>query len=216
MNLTIRPESGLEVIIPQRFSRTHIPQILEDNRSWINAALTRWEEGQALLDKNWPPEQLDLHGIDVCYRIEYAEQWVNEALRIRQKGESFYVTGNYQDKFALKALLEAELKYLARVELEPWLEALSVEHNLPFSRLSIRGQKGRWGSCSSAKNINLNYKLLFLPPKLVEYVLLHELAHTRHMNHSAAFWHFLTSLLPHAQRLDRELKNVDEFMPDWV
>lgn len=216
MNLTIRPESGLEVIIPQRFSRAHIPKIIEDNRSWIDGALARWAESQALLDQSWPPELLSLNAIDINCPIEYAEVSENDPPRCRRKGELFYVTGDYQNKSALKRVLEAELKKLAREELQPWIEALSEEHQLPFSRLSIRGQKGRWGSCSSKKSINLNYKLLFLPPELVEYVLLHELAHTRHMDHSAAFWQFVSSLLPQAQLLDLKLKNIDKYLPSWI
>ncbi len=204
------------MIIPQRFSRTHIPQILKDNRSWIDGALARWAESQALLDKNWPPELLVLNAIETNYHIEYAERKENVSPVCLRKGETFFVTGDYQDKPALIRVLEAELKKLAKVELQPWIEALSAEHDLPFTRLSIRGQKGRWGSCSSSKSINLNYKLLFLPPRLVEYVLLHELSHTRHMNHSTAFWQFVSKLEPDALMLDQKLKNVEEFMPSWV
>ncbi|MCE2929647.1 MAG: M48 family metallopeptidase, partial [Candidatus Caenarcaniphilales bacterium] len=87
------------------------------------------------------------------------------------------------------------------------LKTLSEKHNLPFKRLSIRASKTRWGSCSSAKNINLSIYLMKLPEHLIDYVILHELAHTIHQNHSKSFWQALSSLLgQEAKLVDKELK----------
>jgi predicted metal-dependent hydrolase len=87
------------------------------------------------------------------------------------------------------------------------LKQLSEKHNLPYKRLSIRASKTRWGSCSSAKNINLSFYLMKLPEHLIDYVILHELAHTIHQNHSKAFWQALSALLgQEAKLVDRELK----------
>ena len=84
---------------------------------------------------------------------------------------------------------------------------LAQLHNFVYNRISIRKQKTRWGSCSSKNNINLNMNLLHLPPELMDYVLLHELVHTRVKNHSNDFWDELDTVVPNARIIDRKLKD---------
>ncbi|MBC7406708.1 MAG: M48 family metallopeptidase [Candidatus Parcubacteria bacterium] len=98
-------------------------------------------------------------------------------------------------------------KRLAREYLTSRLELLSSANNLNYNRVSFRSQKTRWGSCSSRKNISLNYKLLTLKTELIDYVILHELAHTKHMNHSLEFWNFLELICVGAKKHHRELKH---------
>jgi len=83
---------------------------------------------------------------------------------------------------------------------------LAQLHNFVYNRISIRKQKTRWGSCSSKDNINLNMNLLHLPPELIDYVLLHELVHTKVKNHSKDFWDELDTVVPNARVIDRKLK----------
>ena len=84
---------------------------------------------------------------------------------------------------------------------------LAQLHNFVYNRVSIRKQKTRWGSCSTKNNINLNANLLHLPPELMDYVLLHELVHTRVKNHSKDFWDELETIVPNARQVDRRLKD---------
>ena len=84
---------------------------------------------------------------------------------------------------------------------------LAQTHNFNYNRISIRKQKTRWGSCSTKNNINLNANLLHLPSELVDYVLLHELVHTRVKNHGPDFWNELDTVVPNAKQVDQRLKN---------
>ena len=84
---------------------------------------------------------------------------------------------------------------------------LAQLHNFVYNRISIRKQKTRWGSCSSKDNINLNMNLLHLPSELMDYVLLHELVHTKVKNHSNDFWNELETVVPNARIIDRKLKD---------
>ena len=75
-----------------------------------------------------------------------------------------------------------------------------------YGRITIREQKTRWGSCSSKGNLNFNWKLVLLDPELLDYVVVHELAHRREMNHSVAFWKVVESELPDYRERRRRLK----------
>lgn len=87
------------------------------------------------------------------------------------------------------------------------LTHLSSQHNLPYRRAAFRCQKTKWGSCSPENNISLNINIAFLPTHLQDYILLHELVHIRHKNHSAAFWSSLDRLCSgNAKALSKELK----------
>ena len=75
-----------------------------------------------------------------------------------------------------------------------------------FRSVRISNQKTRWGSCSAQKNLNFNYKIIFLPPALQKYVIVHELCHLEELNHSERFWCLVSILLPDWRVLRRELK----------
>jgi hypothetical protein len=98
-------------------------------------------------------------------------------------------------------------KKIARKILCRRIGELAQLHNFVYNRISIRKQKTRWGSCSSKDNINLNMNLLHLPPELMDYVLLHELVHTKVKNHSKDFWDELDTVVPNARIIDRKLKD---------
>ena len=94
----------------------------------------------------------------------------------------------------------------AREKLGNRLSELAQKHNFQYNRVSIRNQKTRWGSCSSKDNISLNMKLLHLPDHLIDYILLHELVHTRVKNHSKSFWDELETVVPNARSIDKQLR----------
>ena len=82
----------------------------------------------------------------------------------------------------LRKVIEESLRRNAKSILPPRLEHLSAQCGLPYASVKINSSQGRWGSCSARKNINLSYYLVLLPSHLIDYVLLHELCHTREMN----------------------------------
>jgi hypothetical protein len=108
------------------------------------------------------------------------------------------------------------LAHQAHRELAPWLRQLSISLGLPFHNISVRGQKTCWASCSSGKNISLNFKLLFLPRPLVHYVLVHELCHTIHMNHSKDFWALVEQKQPDYAWRRAAIKKAWRYVPRWV
>ena len=89
--------------------------------------------------------------------------------------------------------------------LEPRLNDLAVEFEFSYETLGYKKLKGRWGSCSNRRHITLNIFLLELPWQLIDYVLVHELVHTKHLNHSADFWAEFERCLPDARKLRKEI-----------
>lgn len=85
------------------------------------------------------------------------------------------------------------------------LEALADRHGFAFNRVFVRNQKTRWGSCSMQNNINLNVHLICLPSELMDYIILHELVHTRIKDHSKQFWSCLAQCIEDPKALDRKL-----------
>jgi len=103
------------------------------------------------------------------------------------------------------------LRNEARAYLPGRLTELAGRYGYTYRRLFLKNLKSRWGSCSSAGNINLNIRLMDLPDHLIDYVLLHELAHTRHKNHGPAFWTELEMTTGNARELDKELNRYHIF-----
>lgn len=107
----------------------------------------------------------------------------------------------------LQKVIEEALRRNAKVILPSRLDALAKLNRLEYQCVKINSSQGRWGSCSSTKSINLSYFLVLLPQHLIDYVLLHELCHTREMNHSDRFWALLNNLTQgKALALREELK----------
>ncbi len=101
---------------------------------------------------------------------------------------------------------EAINPHEARKALISRLTQLAERHGFSFNRVFIRRQRTRWGSCSAANNISLNIKLTLLPADLRDFIIIHELVHTKVKNHGQKFWDKLEAIIPRARTLDQQLK----------
>lgn len=99
-------------------------------------------------------------------------------------------------------------KKAARELLLPRLQYFAEKYNFSYNRVSFRNQRTRWGSCSSQKNLNFNIRLAQLSDELRDYVIVHELCHTRQMNHSKAFWNEVANILPHYGKLRAQMRKI--------
>lgn len=106
----------------------------------------------------------------------------------------------------LRPAIQQHLRQLATQELPPRVRELAAIHGVSVSRVSVRNQKSRWGSCSRRGNISLNWRLVQSPGHVRDYIILHELAHRRQMNHSEKFWQEVARLCPDYLVAERWLK----------
>lgn len=119
------------------------------------------------------------------------ENWIRQKVKLQKE--------NAMKRQEKREMPEAEKKYyrnLAREVLGARTGYYARKMGVTYGRISIREQKTRWGSCSSAGNLNFNWKLVLMPPELLDYVVVHELAHRKEMNHSPRFWAIVERELP--------------------
>ena len=217
MRLVYSPLEGLVVVVPRGFNRGRIPALLERNRRWLEHAAILIEARRRAfnLQDVKRPRRLELQAIGESWELEYRAAEGERATVIQQAGR-LLVFGPLTNEAALRAGILRWLAARARARLTPWLKRLAFEHGFTVAAMAIKAQRTRWASCSSAKAINLNLKLLFLPPELVQYTLLHELCHTRELNHSPRFWAFVKRLDLDYLTKDNQLKDAWRYVPPWL
>lgn len=210
--LQVKPFGGLEIVIPRRFPRREVPRLVEQHAGWIRRQLEHQARLRAAVRL---PDAIRLAFDDSITGIEYA--------RPRPGTTPDLFTTPCDNSLRLQSDdFESQLGELrqwirARAEdcLPPLLQELSRQTGLVFKRVSIRSQKTRWGSCSARGNISLNDQLLFLPRASVEYLMIHELCHLRHLNHSRAYWQLVAQHCPDYRQHEDRLSQPRDWVPDW-
>lgn len=196
--------AGVEVVVPRRMALRHVAPFVEEKRPWIERTLRRLREAEAA----GPAVRLE-HGGEVPYLGERLELHVRaEPGRVRphvaRRGQALRVALPVGGD--LRAALEAWYRRRARVEVAARLDAACARAGTAYSRLSIRSQKSRWASCSSAGAMSFNWRLLLAPPEILDYVVEHEVAHLEVLDHSPRFWALLASRSPAYREHERWLR----------
>ncbi len=138
-------------------------------------------------------------------------------IRVHSIGqERLELAGQVADEAACRRALLRWLVRQAGAHLVPRLADLSRSLPLPYAGTTVRLPSRRWGSCSCKGVVALNARLLLLPPPLVDYVLVHELCHTREPNHSPAFWYLVARHCPEYWRLRADLRAAGKRLPAWA
>ena len=203
--LTFRThEDAIHVTVPPGTTMTELRDAVEQLRSRLRVA--QQKQSRPLIDLNY--------WIDTeFFKLSLVSGERDRFLSRSELGEMQIICppnadfSNKELQVWLRKVIEEALRSNAKIILPPRFYALSLQHNLSYKSVKINSSSGRWGSCSARGNINLSYFLVLLPKHLIDYVLLHELAHTREMNHGERFWDLLNSMTDNkAQALRNELR----------
>ncbi|MDZ4284315.1 MAG: M48 family metallopeptidase [Patescibacteria group bacterium] len=99
-------------------------------------------------------------------------------------------------------------KEAARAFVHARLAAFNAHYGFAYNRVAIKNQRSCWGSCSERRNLNFNYRVLFLPPLIADYIIVHELCHLAELNHSPRFWSLVAQICPQYKNRRKELTKV--------
>lgn len=211
VRLSITRPHGLQITIPYRFSMRNIPDIIENHRQWITSQLEKIAAQPVITQ----PSEINLQALNQCWKVQYSESQSRLHLR-SMPDHQLILSGQVHNIERCNALLNAWVKKIAKEALPLLLEEVSNTARLPFGSVTIRDQKTLWGSCTAQRNISLNFRLLFLPASLAKHVMIHELCHTKHLNHSARFWQLVSELDPGWRQHKQLLRQADQHIPSWA
>lgn len=134
--------------------------------------------------------------------IRQNAQWIIDKLKKmrREREQSIFVKNNPKEY--------RRLKEAARAFVHQRLEKWNAHYGFSYKRVFIRNQRTRWGSCSSNGNLSFNYKIILLPSKLADYIIVHELCHLREFNHSRRFWNLVSQTFPDHEKIVAKMKSL--------
>jgi len=215
--LRVSVSDGLVVVIPKGFDRRRIPRMLAEHRDWIERAIRQIEaEREALQSNGRRPEAIELPAIGQSWRLEW-QAAPGARVRIAEPDpRTLRLSGATDNPIAWGKSLRGWLLERGREHLIPRAEEMARTLDVRIERVSVRCQRTRWGSYSTRGTISLNAQLLFLPERLVRFVLLHEVCHAMHPNHSPEFWALVRAHEPEADRLREELRSAWKHVPGWL
>lgn len=195
LEIQIKPDGQIRVLVPIGATKQWVEQVIESKRPWImkklgaieakRRSIPRLYDGAMVFDRG---EEVRLHigGHEGIYPVERTQEGLHVHVLPSLCGDTDHVRGLLKDWYR-KQTAEAVGRYV-----NEWSQRMNVKP----TAIRIKDQKKRWGSCSSRGGLNFNWRLSMAPEGVLEYVVVHELCHFIHMNHSKAFWDLVETLMP--------------------
>jgi len=213
MSIRVFPGGRVEIVVPPGVGVPQIERFVAQHRAWAER-----RSGELLLlnpqGADRRPAQVTVGLLDRTWDVEYR---IGSRTRVQNQGEPLLlVTVPTLSDAHVSNALRRWLRTVAQQELGERLAAVGSEIGIDYRQLQLRRQRTRWGSCTTVGNINLNVCLMFQPPAVVRYLMIHELCHRRHMNHSRRFWSLVESFEPGWRELDAQLLKGWRHVPAWV
>lgn len=169
-----------------------IPYTLRVNRRSRSIRLTIHYDGRFVATHPYSVSEKDV----VSFIVERSS-WILKHINAgAQRGFSTRSTAHSFSKFKGEAqkYIRKRVKYFNQI------------YNFNFNRVYVKNHKAQWGSCTRKRNLNFNFRILFLPARLSDYIIVHELCHLGEFSHSKRFWKLVATVLPHYKHLEKELR----------
>jgi predicted metal-dependent hydrolase len=202
LRLAVKSDGTIRITVPYAISEKQALRFIEQKAEWI----TKHHKKQVLLENG-------AH-IGKSHRLEFLNQDIS-SVKTRLTTNTVTIRlpisiqwNDKQAQAAARKACERALKKESETLLPQRLLYIAEKNGISYKSCSVKKLKSRWGSCDTHKNIILNIYLIQLDWRLIDYVMLHELAHTKHQHHQTDFWNYLTTLLPDCKSRRRELKQM--------
>jgi len=203
ISLSVNEEGILIIRAPKYTLKYQIEKLINQHKNWIEKQISTAKK----VNKNYKQNAYYIFGKEYTLSTFSTVKKrpfikLNEEASVLEVYSKTPLSINEQKK-----LIKNFYKTLARSYFIQRLELYSLAMKLKPNKLFIKSQKSLWGSCSSKNNINLNLKLLVYPKEIIDYVIIHELAHIKHKNHKKEFWDLVKLYYPDYKNAKRQLKN---------
>lgn len=204
------------LVIPRQFAGDfqEIQLFAESCSGWLERILRRIpvaDPHKAVL-----PEYVRLPLLGLERRLVLQEGATTSGVRIQDDGSCLYVKGAATHTLSACLALQGWVKAQATAPLIRMVEQAARVMGEALAGVQVRGQRSRWGSCSSRRVISINYRLALVTEELARFVILHELCHLRHMDHSPAYRRYLASFEPHWKGFENALRQAWRELPVWI
>lgn len=205
LRLNIRTNGEIVISAPFATSLGKVEDFLGDNRSYLRQNLSRIMHRRDFADGDIIGRH---HRLVIQPGVRPATTLNDQQLIVKVPDDYTDIQTSQLVSRGVAKTLKAEASHY----LPKRLHALALRYGYKYNKVRLTFAKSRWGSCSTSGTISLNVSLMMLPEELSDYVLLHELTHTHHMNHSKAFWDELSEHLPEARELSRALRDYSPYI----
>ena len=219
VHIVVNDEGTIEVRAPWRSSLAKAREVLRENAEWVVRTLEGVKEKLAqrpqLVTGTYVPFLDESLRLDVRPEAQMDLFAGTRQSRggVKRLGSALRVDTASLNEGELRGLLEGWYRREAASHLAARIEHYAPQLGVRPSRVTIRGQRSRWGSCSGKGTVSLNWRLMMVPGALADYVVVHELCHLRHMNHSPQFWAMVGGVVPDYRERRRSLNALQGHLP---
>ena len=219
VHILVNEHGTIELRAPWRFSLSKARDVMHENAQWVVRTLQGVRERIAQRPRLVTGTRLPLQ--DESLRLEVRPRAQIDLFddarprrgRVERRGTVLRVVPASLAEADLRGLLESWYRREAAGRLAARIEHFSPRLGVRPAKLTIRGQRSRWGSCSGTGTVSLNWRLMMVPGALADYVVVHELCHLRHMDHSPQFWAMVSSAIPDFRECRRRLNTLQRNLP---
>jgi predicted metal-dependent hydrolase len=209
LNITIKPFTGVRVSVPVSVSFKKAKEATEQRIGWIKSHLSKMQKAEDLFTVFKLDTKFQTRSHHLELKVSEKEKLTSV---VRNNKIAITIPESYKIEDAevqneIRKAIERAWRKEAKEYLPERVKELASKHKFNYKKVAVKNSKTRWGSCSFDNSINLSLHLMRLPDYLVDYVILHELVHTKIKNHSRDFWQLLDIVSGNAKKLDKEVKD---------